>query len=178
MALPHVFTDASVTDTCTTIAIHSPQLGINKSITLPRRMQVHLAEELAYLYARKIVTVDAHFFTDSIIVANKVGINWIPREYNKTADRLSKKHTNGTPISNISHYIMKTYPFATRLRLANRAFGTSHTCLFSLSKHSILAKRLVHSIFFSSERPAAVKKQTNVKTLTDIEIADILHRLK
>lgn len=176
-SLPHVFTDASVSSTTTTLAVYCPQLSISYSHTLPRTLQAHEAELLAHRLGRKLVP-DAHYFTDNMHVATTVGIHWIPREYNRQADKLSKNHSGGTPVSNICHYLLKTYSYEQRLRLANRALSASFLCIHKMSLHSAYAKRLVHSIFTSTERPAKVKQQTGIRTLTDAEITTLLRKLR
>lgn len=161
MALPHVFTDASVTKTSTTIGIYCASLNISKSITIPRPLDIGTAESLAYLYAKRIITTPAHFFTDNKEVAAKYNINWLPREYNKKADAL----TRPIPINfNIGHHLLK-YPLTTKLKLVCKIAGIDYepirkaSCpVTKLTKlRDVLALRLLHTLLTGSERPKSIK---------------------
>lgn len=182
MALPHVFTDASVTKTSTTIGIHCQSLNINKALTLSRPLDISTAESLAYLYAKKLITTPAHFFTDNKEVAAKYNINWIPREYNKKADAL----TRPAPIDiNIGHYLLQ-FPLATKLKLICKLTGRDHgpirrsscpvTKLARLNHK--LTLRLLHTLLTGKERPKAIKHiLQDHKGITNKEFQSLLKGL-
>ena len=175
MGLPHVFTDASVTPTSTTIGIYCPQLSVSKSITLSRTMSPSMAEELAHLYARKIIP-DAHYFTDNLTVATRLGIHWIPREYNKVADALTRPPT--IPI--IGHHLQAKYSLAHKLALIRKVTGQTGTTVLELynSNHQ-LTRRLLLTLLKPADKPKAIKAALNdYKGISNSEFIQLFNRIR
>ena len=121
--LPHVFSDASVTQTQTVLSVVSSHLGIKKQIVLNKVVSTHKAEELALLVAKKLTLgTKCMYFTDNLHLAYRYGqeVNWIPRELNKEADKLTKVAKNATLPSGIGDYIIKNYDYKKKTKVSKR----------------------------------------------------------
>ena len=184
--LPHVFSDASVTQTQTVLSVVSTHLGIKKQIVLNKVVSTHKAEELALLVAKKLTLgTKCMYFTDNLHLAYRYGqeVNWIPRELNKEADKLTKVTKNALLPSGIGDYIIKHYSYTKRLKLVNAILKKNYEDLQQVSRHigniPYLGKQLVRTFFTAKEYPKQVsKKLTNINQFKDKEIIQLFKTIK
>ena len=95
----HVFSDASIQNNKVYIGVYCNTLNISKTIELDvYQDNINKAEMLAILVAKELTKEFSNcwYFTDSHIAYQRLSkthpnVCWLPREYNKKADKLANK---------------------------------------------------------------------------------------
>ena len=154
--LPHVFSDASIRPNYVILGVYSEHLNITKSIKIHKQLSTSQAEELALKLAMKLTQgINCHYFVDNQQLAVKYsGIAyWIPREFNKQADSLTK--VEGTPlgVTSVQDFIRANYSLKSKLKLIHKLlnFKTTRT-IQQLIQHK-QACSLLNAMLTRAERP-------------------------
>ena len=178
--LPKVFSDASIQENKVVIGVYSEDLQIKyKYVVYNKRMSIHVAEELALKTAMHLAKdTKCHFFVDNQYVADKYrGIAyWIPREFNKQADALTK--TTGTSLgpTSIATYIQTNYSTQQKIKLIAAILGLSKLSTIGTLAKNKMACRLMQTLLLKHEKPAQSKKAISSAAL--LKQKELLHLIK
>ena len=120
-----VYFDASIRKSEIGVGIYCETTNERHTLTFPiSTKDIALGEFIAFREAMRLYPDATTYYTDnqalSKVAADMANIVWVPREYNKEADKLSKKLeivTENNTICNIAHTISKKYTFDQRLNL-------------------------------------------------------------
>lgn len=178
--LPKVFSDASIQEKKVVIGVYSEDLQIKyKYVVHNKRMSINVAEELALKTAMYLAKgTKCHFFVDNQQVADKYrGIaHWIPREFNKQADALTK--TTGTSLgtTSIATYIQTNYNTQQKIKLIAALLGLSKLSTIGSLTNNKMACRLMQSLLLWNEKPKQSKKL--IDKAVPVNQKDLLHLIK
>ena len=188
---PHkVFSDASVTTNSTTVGIYCDSLSIKYSHTINKPLQVHQAEELALKLALKLTSSHlCHYFVDNKGLATKYqssaySINWLPREFNKQADALTRapkgptqfKAGTSQPLC-IAAIIQQQYPLNRKLKLISALLGIKSTDVITIAQNR-MGRRLLQSLLTRTEKldyPNSRKLINNAFPVKQIELIRMIN---
>lgn len=189
---PHkVFSDASVTTNSTTVGIYCKSLSIRYSHTVNKPMQVHQAEELALKLAIKLTTSHlCHYFVDNKGLATKyqnhsLSINWLPREFNKQADALTRKPKKGStqfkpgtpqPLG-LATIIQQQYPLNRKLKLISAILGLKSTDVNVLAQNN-MGRRLLQTLLTKMEKqdyPSCKKLVNNALPIKQTDLVRMIN---
>lgn len=188
---PHkVFSDASVTTNSTTVGIYCDSLSIKYSHTINKPLQVHQAEELALKLAIQLTSNHlCHYFVDNKGLATKyqkhqLSINWLPREFNKQADALTRKSKKGpaklkpgTPQPlGLANTIQQQYPLNRKLKLISAILGLKTTNLNSIAQHK-MGRRLLQSLLTRAEKQDYPSCRKLVNSAIPVKQLELVHMI-
>lgn len=178
--LPKVFSDASVQDKKVIIGVYSEDLQIIYKHTIyNKRMSVEVAEELALLAAIKITNgKNCHFFVDNMQVANRYrGVaHWVPREFNRQADALTKLSGTSIGAISITSYIQTNYTVQQKIKLICALLGLSKKATIGSLANNAMACRLMQGLLKREEKPKGCKKSIDkAKPLTQKEFIHLIN---
>jgi hypothetical protein len=96
----HVFSDASIQNNKVYIGVYCNTLNISKTLEFDvYQDNIHKAEMLGILVAKELTKAfNCWYFTDNLTAYQRLSkthsnVCWLPREYNKKADKLANKET-------------------------------------------------------------------------------------
>ena len=178
--LPKVFSDASIQKKKVVIGVYSEDLNINYRYVIHNKlMTITVAEELALKTAIHLTKdIKCHFFVDNQQVANKYrGIAyWIPREFNKQADALTKTPKTDLGAVGISNYIQSNYTEQQKIKLITAILGLPKISTINNLVNNKMACRLMQSLLLKNEKPRQFKKLIN--DAKPLKQRDLLHLIK
>lgn len=187
---PHkVFSDASVTTNSTTVGIYCESLSIKYSHTVNKPMQVHQAEELALKLALKLTSSHlCHYFVDNKGLAIKYqsstySINWLPREFNKQADALTRapkgptQFKPGTPQPlGIAAIIQQQYPLNRKLKLISALLGVKSTDVPTIAQNK-MGRRLLQALLTRAEKLDYPNSRKLINNALPIKQQELVHMI-
>ncbi len=186
MARKYIHTDASRHKGKTYIGIYSEYFNLKKTITIDKYLDINDAETLGVKLAYELVgsIPDVHIFTDSLVsydrLKDKYPVHWLPRQYNKQADKLAKPITEAK-ITDMANHIIKNYSVKQRIKLCYKILGIvpmTKSPIRQLYKHGEVSKRLLKSILVNELTPQQRRNLHTIKTLKRTEWETHLKRIK
>lgn len=169
----HVFSDASIQNSKVYIGVYCNTLNISKTIEFDvYKDNIHKAEMLGILVAKELTKKFSNcwYFTDSHVAYQKLSkthpnVCWLPREYNKKADKLANKELiKGC----IAQYLRANYTDIQLEKLIRKTLNVSDK--YSIPKlfdKSTLSKQLLFTLL-----PQKLSKEQK-RYITDKKIKTI-----